>query len=71
METKRKVTVSRELLARGGMTGRRWAAILSDEEAAVLVKATLVLVADTGFTAGEQLDLRRATAALNAARIVR
>ena len=62
--------VSRELLTVGGVTGRRWAAIVTDEEAAVLVKATLALVADSAFTARERLDLRRATAALNAARRV-
>jgi hypothetical protein len=54
-----------------GVTGRRWAAILTDDEAAVLVKATRTLVADSGFTAREQHDLRRATLALNAARMVR
>lgn len=57
-------------MRRALVTGRRWTAILTDEEAAVLVKATRALVADSGFTARERIDLRRATAALNAARIV-
>jgi len=65
------ISIGRRQAAVIAGSGRRWTAILTDEEAAVLVKATLALVADSGFTARERLDLRRATAALNAARMVR
>jgi hypothetical protein len=65
------ISIGRRQAAVIAVSGRRWTAILTDEEAAVLVKATHALVADSGFTARERLDLRRATAAFNAARMVR